>query len=69
MLHQRPAVVVYAVAFVHKQLAQVSRRHVGWDLHHFPHAVLAEDFNNLQQNEVPQTWEILLNCLKSQLRP
>lgn len=76
MFHQRPAVVVHAVAFVHKQLAQVSRRHVGRDLHHFAHAVLAEDFNDLQENEMhclsrcgPEIWEILLNCLKSQFRP
>lgn len=36
------------MAFIDQELAQVSGRHVGRDLHHFAHAVLAEDLHNLK---------------------
>ena len=47
MLNKRPTVVVYTMALIHQELAQVSGRHVGRDLHHFAHAVLAEDLHDL----------------------
>lgn len=35
------------MAFINQELAQVSGGHVGGDLHHFTHAVLAENLHNL----------------------
>lgn len=51
VLHERPAVVVHAVASVNEQLAQVSGRHVCRDLHHPARPVFAEDFNVLQHTK------------------
>lgn len=49
MLHKRPTVIVHTMVFIDEKLAQVSRRHVGWDLHHLSHPVLAEYFYNLKE--------------------
>lgn len=35
------------MAFINQELAQVPGCHVGWDLHHFAHAVFTEDLHNL----------------------
>ncbi len=48
MLHKRPTVIVHTMVFIDEKLAQVSRRHVGWDLHHLSHPILAEDFYDLK---------------------
>lgn len=50
VLHQRPGVVVHAVALVDQQLTHVSRRHVGWNLHHFAGAILAPNLHDLKRH-------------------
>lgn len=48
MLHKRPTVIVHTMVFIDEKLAQVSRHHVGWDLHHLSHSILTEDFYDLK---------------------
>lgn len=49
MFDECPAVIVHTMAFINQELTQVSGRHVGGDLHHFTHAVLAENLHNLRK--------------------
>lgn len=55
MLHKRPTVIVHTMVFIDEELAQVSRRHVGWDLHHLSEPILAEDFYDLKCTTKKQT--------------
>lgn len=48
VLHQRPGIVVHAVALVDQQLTHISRRHVCRDLHHFAGTILAPNLHNLK---------------------
>lgn len=51
MLHQRPGVVVQTVVLVDQELADVSGRHVGGDLHHFSRPILAPHLHYLETHE------------------
>ena len=48
VLHQRPGVVVQTVVLVDQELADVSGRHVGGDLHHFSRPILAPHLHYLE---------------------
>lgn len=48
VLHQRPGAVVHTVALVDQQLAHVSGRHVGWNLHDFTGPILAPHLHYLK---------------------
>lgn len=51
VLHQRPGVVVQTVVLVDQELADVSGRHVGGDLHHFSRPILAPHLHYLETHE------------------
>lgn len=51
VLHQRPGVVVQAVVLVDQELADVSGRHVGGNLHHFSRPILAPHLHYLETHE------------------
>lgn len=51
VLHQRPGVVVHTVVLVDQELADVSGRHVGGDLHHLSRPILAPHLHYLETHE------------------
>lgn len=51
------------MAFINQELAQVPGGHVGWDLHHFAHAIFTEDLHNLwgqEQIRVRLQWKDII---------
>lgn len=67
VLHQRPGAVVHTVALVDQELADVPRRHVGGDLHHFPGPILAPHLHDLENTEGDndEVQEEQAGCFKS----
>lgn len=61
MLNKYPTVVVHTMAFINQELAQVSGRHVGWDLHHLTNPILTEDLHDLWRNRLELGYDDLDN--------